>query len=181
MARKMNKTGRDPIDHFAPLSRRLLLSPAWQDLSLAAKAIYPYLKLEWRGPNNNNNGEIRLSNRQAAAMAGIAINTATRAFHDLQAKGFLVITEYGTLGFSGQAKSPSYEITELPLPNSDQRGGRRLFDKWCKGKDYPVHKHHANNPSGRNGKNKIPSPKQRQSNPQKGDVLGFPVTKLGMA
>lgn len=180
MGRRPNKTGRDFIPQYIHIERRLLDSPAWRALSTSAQSLYPFLRLEWKGANNNNNGNIRLSISQAMAKTGMGKGAAQRAFHDLQAKGFLHITEMGALGFSGNAKAPSFELTELPLLHSDQRGGRRLFDKWRKGYDYPVQKHHANNPKGRNG-NKNPSPKQGLPHPQNRDVLDFPIPKTGMA
>jgi hypothetical protein len=180
MARKPNKTGRDFVPQYISIERRLFDSPAWRALSTAAQALYPIIRLEWKGQNNNNNGQIRLSVRQAMEKTGMGKNAAQRAFHDLQAKGFLHITELGALGISGNAKAPSFEITELPLRHSDDRGGRRLFDLWRKGHDYPVQKHPANNPNGRNG-NKIPSPKQGRSLPQNSDVLAFPIPKTGTA
>lgn len=176
MSRKPNKTGRDPNEHFLRLDRRLLETPAWRALSLAGKAVYPFVRLEWHGPKYNNNGKIRLSVRQAAEKAGIGINTAAKAFHDLQAKGFLHVKEMGALGVAGEARAPSFEITELQMAGSNDHGGRRLFEQWRKGSDFAVPKHHANNPNGRNG-NKTPSSKRRQSSHQIGDVSKIPVIK----
>ena len=82
------------------------------------------------------------------------MNTAAKAFHDLQAKGFIVVTEPARLGFSGEAKSPAYEITELAIPSREARVGRKLYKDWRQGHDYPVHKAQANNPAGANGKTK---------------------------
>jgi hypothetical protein len=81
-------------------------------------------------------------------------NTAARAFHDLQAKGFLVMTEHAVLGVEGLAKSPSYEITELGLPYGQKRDGRKLFRDWRAGADFPVQKARPHNPRGANGKTK---------------------------
>ncbi|EYD75852.1 hypothetical protein Rumeso_02634 [Rubellimicrobium mesophilum DSM 19309] len=147
---KANRTGRtERGEHFAPMTRSLMEEPAWRALSSSAQALYPWLRLEWRGPQANNNGQIRLSVRQAADKMGVGINTAARAFHDLQAKGFLVVTEHARLGLSGEAKAPAYELTELGLPHASERGGRRLYRDWRSGHDFPVHKAMANNPTGR--------------------------------
>ena len=126
---------------------------AWRALPSIAQALYPWLKLEWNGPDANNNGEIRFSVRQAAQAMGVIPDTAARGFHELQAKGFIVLTEHARLGSSGEAKSPSYELTELALPGSKGRP-RKLFDDWRPGHDFPVHKATPNNPAGRNGKKK---------------------------
>lgn len=141
-------------EHFARLERRLMEASAWRALPPVAMALYPWLMLEWRGPKANNNGKIRLSVRQAAECMGVSPNTAAKAFHDLQAKGFLVVVEPAQLGIGGEATSPAFELTTIQLPHSSDRGGRNLYRKWREGKDYPVQKARANNPHGRQGKPK---------------------------
>ncbi len=117
--------------------------PAWRALSPKAQALYPWLKMEWKGPKANNNGKISLSVRQAAECMGVANDTAAKAFHELQAKGFIVMTEPASLGVKGQGKCPKYEITELQLP--DRPRGRCLFSKWEQGSDFPVIKGNVSN------------------------------------
>ncbi len=141
-----------PTEHWTKMLRKTMEEPAWRALSSTAQALYPWLKLEWRGTNANNNGNIGLSVRQAAARLGVTPDTASKAFHDLQAKGFLVLTKYGTLGSTGEAKAPTYEITDIEMPHSTKRGGRRLFAEWTEGKDFPVLKMRPNNPKGMNRK-----------------------------
>ena len=81
---------------------------------------------------------------------GVTVDTAARAFQDLQAKGFIHITEAARLGVGGEAKGSSYEITEITMPHGDSSAGRRLYLKWTNGQDFPVVKVAANNPEGRN-------------------------------
>lgn len=151
--RKANKTGRsEGSEHFTMMVRGLMEEPAWRALSTTAQALYPWLRLEWKGPKGNNNGRICLSVRQAAKRLGVTPTTASLAFHDLQAKGFIVMHDFPHLGVSGAAKSGTYELTEIEMPQGAQRGGRRLYRDWRLGKDYPVHKAVAHNPQGRNGR-----------------------------
>jgi hypothetical protein len=152
-------------------------TPAWRALSTTAQALYPWIKLEWRGLEYNNNGKIRLSVRQAAARMGVNIKTAARAFLELQGKGFIVQTEFAYLGIAGAARSPAYEITELKMPGAEG-DGRKLYRDWKPGSDFPVHVSHANNPL---GKNKTLSPKLGRSCPQKGDEQEKHVPKNGTA
>ena len=169
--RKVNKTGRNaPSEHYTKMFRTVMHTPAWAELSSTAKALYPFVKLEWHGPNYNNNGRIQFSYRQAAKALGIEPNTAMRAFHDLLAKGFLAITELGTLGSDGDARGPSYEVTEIEMLGKPKGSGRDLFRQWQEGKDFPVPKHHKNNPTGRNGR-KGPSPKSTRSHLQNEDEM----------
>lgn len=117
--------------------------PAWRALSPKSQALYPWLKLEWKGPRANNNGKISLSVRQAARCLGVSNDTAAKAFHELQAKGFIVMTERASLGVYGEGKCPKYEITELPKP--PERDGRFLFREWKKGCDFQVTKANPSN------------------------------------
>jgi len=153
-----NKTGRNMSnggDHWTKLVRSMMETPAWRALSSATQALYPWVRMEWRGPQANNNGSIRFSVRQAACALGVTKDTANKGFRDLQAKGFLVMTEAAVLGLEGQAKSPAFEMTELAV--NPARDGRRLYLTWQPGKDFEVMRSAVNNPAGRNGKNRIPS------------------------
>lgn len=154
-----------PKEHFARLTRELLLCDAWTALSCSAKALYPYLKLEWHGPKANNNGEIRLSVRDAAQRLGMGKDAASRAFQDLQAKGFLVVTEVANLGLHGEGKSHAYELTEHPR-KGEKGAGAMLYRRWQKGRDFAVVGVSTNNPKGHNQyKTKTkPCPDNRDSN-----------------
>ncbi|WP_114966817.1 hypothetical protein [Alkalilacustris brevis] len=165
MGRDKRNEGRG--EHFTKMIRTTMETPAWRALSCTAQALYPHLKLEWRGPDANNNGKIRLSVRQASERLGVRPNTAARAFHDLQAKGFIVVTEHARLGVDGAACAPAFEITEIKLPHSNKNDGRKLYRDWRPGQDYPVHAARANNPRGINGKRKSADGSVVQFNPKK--------------
>lgn len=144
-------------EHWTKMLRHTMEEPAWRALSSTAQALYPWLKLEWRGADKNNNGRIRLSTRQAADRLGVRPDTAAEAFRDLQRKGFIVQTERACLGLEGAAKAPSYELTELRMPFAEKgQDGRKLYQEWMPGHDYPVQGSRPNNPSGRNGKKAKP-------------------------
>lgn len=154
MARRYDSKGNSTKatqEHWTKLTRNMMETPAWRALSPTAQALYVWFKLEWKGPRANNNGKIRFSVRQAANALGVARDTAARAIHDLQAKGFLVMTQKPSLGLDGAAKSPAFELTELPLPGSEKPEGRKFYRDWRRGHDYPVPKVASNNPEGRNG------------------------------
>lgn len=136
MARKSRSSRTEPGEHFTKLIRTTMETPAWRALSPTAQALYPWLKLEWRGPQANNNGRIRLSVRQAEERLGVTRRPACTALHELQAKGFLYQTEAACLGTEGLARGPSFEITELLMPGQDRP--RALFKEWREGADYPV-------------------------------------------
>lgn len=150
-------------EHWTQMLRSTMDTPAWRALLPTAQALYPWVKLEWRGAKFNNNGKISLAVRTAAANVGCGRDAAARGFHDLQAKGFLLLLVHGCMGADGKGTSPMYEITELAMPGNTV--GSKLFLQWKPGHDFPVRTHAPVNPKGRNGlligesKNEIPSSK----------------------
>ncbi len=175
---KIDATGRNGSEHYTTMNRFMMSTPAWRALSTVAQAVYPFLKLEWHGPKFNNNGKIRFSVRQAAEAIGVCPNTANKAFHELQAKGFTVVMEKGALGVRGMARGPSYEITELGTPGCNTP--RMLYKDWRPGKDFEVVLHNANNPEGLNGR-EIPSRKRGRTRLENCDVSAFPVIEIATA
>jgi hypothetical protein len=146
-------------------------------LSSTAQALYPWLKLEWRGPDANNNGKLRLSVRQAGEKLGVRPDTAAEAFRELQRKGFILQTEAACLGIKGVARSPAYEITELKMPATDG-DGRKLYRNWQPGHDFPIAMSSSNNPSGKNGQKTKPCHENRDRTVTKTVTkVGDPVTK----
>lgn len=160
-----DRRNEDRAEHWTKMIRSTMEAPAWRALSASAQALYPWVKMEWKGPQANNNGKISLPVREAAARLGCNLKTAARAFHDLQAKGFLILREHGRMGTEGKGAPPQYEITELVTPGSDGSAGSKLYLHWQDGHDFPVRAHTPSNPTGRNGmltaesKIKSPSPK----------------------
>lgn len=149
--------GNGSFEHYTKIIRSTSEEVAWRALSSTAQALYPWLKFQWRGADNNNNGKISLSVRQAAASMGVRPDTAAEAFRDLQRKGFLVVTQAAHLGVEGAAKSATYELTELKMPGTEKaQDGRKLYQDWRPGHDYPVKTTGANNPHGNNGKKTKP-------------------------
>lgn len=161
-----DRRNEDRVEHFTQMIRNTMEAPAWRALSPVAQALYPWVKLEWRGPKANNNGRICLSVRQAAERLGVGVNTAARAFHDLQAKGFLVVTKPARLGIKGQATSPEYELTEVAMPSGESRP-RKLYKLWEIGGDFPIHKATVHNAAGTRKKQnpvfKLVTPRHRNS------------------
>lgn len=181
MARARSRRTDQPAEHFTRLIRSTMEAPAWRALSTTAQALYPWLKLEWRGPQNNNNGKISLAIGDAALRLGVRPDTAARAFHDLQAKGFIVVTVPAVLGVGGRAASAKYELTELGLPYGDKPDGRKLYRQWREGADFPVEKAQAHNPTGINRKAK-PYPENRDGLIPKTVMAGPPtIPKIGMS
>lgn len=145
-------------EHWTQMLRSTMETPAWRALTTTGQALYPWLKMEWKGAKFNNNGDISLAVRTAAERIGCGRDTAARGFHDLQAKGFLLLTSHGRMGVEGKGTAPTYEITELAMRG--EQSGKKLYLHWRPGHDFPVSGHAPVNPTGRNGReNKTPSSK----------------------
>lgn len=121
---------------YTIMTLNLMSTPAWRALSSKAQALYTWLKMEWKGPKQNNNGQISLSCRAAAAKMSVTPNTAAAGFRELQKKGFIVVTKPSYLGTEGEARLQLYEITELPMPGTDRP--RHLYALWKQDTDYRV-------------------------------------------
>ena len=78
---------------------------------------------------------------------GVSRDTAAKAFRDLQAKGFIVVTKGGSLGVTGHGKCPEYEITSIGMPH---KGKSNYFLNWTRGNDFDVFVHPIKNPAGKN-------------------------------
>ena len=100
MASSHNKKGRSRRDtNFVMLNRSLLRSPAYLSLSTQARAVLTELYDRYYGFNN---GRIALSVRCAAGRCRIAKSTATKAFCELEEKGFIECVTPG--GFSRKTR-----------------------------------------------------------------------------
>lgn len=161
MAKAKKNRRSDHTLHYTIIQRRLVQTKAWHALTTAAQSLYPLIRLEWKGEKFNNNGAIALSVRQAAALMGVTKDTSSKAFQDLQGKGFIVVHKFAVLGQHGQGRATEYELTELPMPGL--KSGWRLFEQWDENNSFPVHKSMKNNPSGRQTKNKSRHKKSDQA------------------
>lgn len=144
---KVDKTGKTANEQFVKMTRAVLLHPAYIALSGNAKVLYQHIKMEAYGARN---GKVHLSVEEAARRLGVSANTANKAFHELQAKGFLVLTSFGALGIEGKRSSPTYAVTEYPI--HPEVVPRQTFRDWKPHLEFPVQRHGTNNPNGWNGK-----------------------------
>jgi len=80
---------------FVMLPRQMLRGEAWKELTPAAKILYVYLKGKYNGINN---GGIKLYYSELKGVNGISSpNTVSRAFRELEEKGWIKRTKIGGL------------------------------------------------------------------------------------
>ncbi len=121
------------------LTRREIDCEAWRNLGIAAQALYPWLRMEWKGKNSDTNGRLFLSSRQAAKAMGANPKTCMTAFQQLQAKGYIVVTEGASLGVMGHGKSHLFRLTHEPTLEKGRHVPATLdFLKWKQGHDFPI-------------------------------------------
>ncbi len=126
---KVNKKGRAKHEQFIRLHRGVTDSVAWKNLSCEAIALLLFI---WTRHNGFNNGEISCSHRDARNALRIGNDRVSRAFRELQDKGFLVCRFKGHFDIkvmAGHGRASEWEITaeayDANLPS-------RLYRKWQK-------------------------------------------------
>jgi len=89
---RANATGRNQTEQYIPVSYAMARSPAWRSLSGVSVKVWVELRARYNGANN---GKLTLSLDEAARLLGIGKATVKRAYAELQAKGFIVMTRPG--------------------------------------------------------------------------------------
>jgi len=91
---------------FVRLGNGIISSPAWR--SLSGSAIKYYVEIR-RRYNGTNNGDLSLSQREAAALLGMSGHTLQRVQDELAEKGFIKMTRRG--GFC-QRLASTWRLTD---------------------------------------------------------------------
>ena len=95
--RRHDNKGRSVgVARFVKLEHWMLKTLAWQSLPPAGRALYVELAQRYNG---SNNGEISMSVREAAKLLHIAKETATKAFRELEHKGFIKCRKCGSFNY----------------------------------------------------------------------------------
>ncbi len=129
LKRRMRGPGQDKRgrskkgDRFVKLEHWMLKMPAWRALSPAARAIYVELAQRYNG---SNNGEISMSVREAADCVNIAKDTASKAFHELEAKGFTRRHICGSFNWK-RRHATTWVLTEFALSETP---ATKDFARW---------------------------------------------------
>lgn len=125
---KVNATGRNekPLERFARIPHRILLSEAFRSLDPTARCLLIELTMIESGKNN---GSLWLSIRDAADRLGITdARPVMRAFDDLQDRGFTVMTKeaHFSIKASETSRARCWALTWLSW------GGKPASNAWEK-------------------------------------------------
>lgn len=125
--RKRDRKGRSLNGPpFVRVFRYLIDSPAWRDLSFAARSAFIEIGYCYNG---NNNGYIRMSARQLGLRLGCSKDTAARALRDLEDHGFIETTLVGSYALKHR-KASEYCITCFSCDRRNQVSTNR-FKFWA--------------------------------------------------
>lgn len=152
---------------FFPMHHATMDCAAWQALGLPARCLYLELR-KVAGIDASRNGNVFLSVRDAAARLNCTRDYASKAFYDLQAKGFVRALQIGRLGVEGEGRATQWLLTEIGTGANPKP--EKSFLQWEPGKDFPVVK---GRPPMR--KNKTLSRGTGQACPVSSDVRAEPV------
>jgi len=131
-ARRNRKLGKS-YPPFVMLPEWLQRSEAWATMKPGPRALYLELKRRFFG---SNNGDIFLSQRDAARALNVNKDTATAYFRELLERGFITMTQGGHLGPSGIGLASKWALQEEPLNGKSATKG---FMSWRE-KQNPVPK-----------------------------------------
>jgi len=125
MAGSPNRTGRSRNGpRFIQINHYLLSSPAWLSLKPQSRAVYIELAARFNG---SNNGEIALSQRDAAHRSKIAKDTVAKALQELIDKGFIAIVTGGSFVYKLR-HATEYRLTDHPFGN--ERATKEFMSWW---------------------------------------------------
>jgi DNA-binding transcriptional MocR family regulator len=97
---------------YLKLHLDILDAPAWRATSAGARLLYIALRRR-HNSKHNNNGDIFISQREAAKELNLSRPTVAKSFQELEHYGFIVMTSAACLGVDGRGKAPHWRLTEL--------------------------------------------------------------------
>lgn len=124
MARPYTK-GKKGAGRHVQLPEYLQATEAWATLKPGPRALYIELKRCFKG---HNNGRIILSHRDASKALNVHRNTVGPWFAELEARGFIRMTQGPYLGPSGVGTAAHWALEELPTV--DGRSATKAFIAW---------------------------------------------------
>jgi DNA-binding transcriptional MocR family regulator len=125
MASKPYKHNKRGAERYVQLPEWLQASDAWATLKPGPRALYIELKRRFNGTNN---GRIIFSHRDAAGALHVHRNTVGPWFDELQARGFVFMTQAPHLGPAGIGKASIWALGELPM--DDFKPAKKAFMRW---------------------------------------------------
>jgi hypothetical protein len=121
-AKRRRKEERHIQGKFVALPNWMADTPAWRSLSVNGRALWFELMRRWKGPRVSNNGDLYLSTREGSDLMGLSRPTVSRAFRELEHKGFVRMMKETGFGYRDGGKrlrtAPRYAVTHEPVGNA---------------------------------------------------------------
>lgn len=138
MAKRHYKRGKRGGGKHIQLSEALQATEAWATLKPGPKVLYIELKRRYVGTNN---GQLVLSQRDAARALNVHRNTVGPWFRELEDRGFIFMTRAAYLGPSGVGQAPLWALSELATV--DGKPATWAFRTWREKKKPVTKNEHA--------------------------------------
>ena len=151
--KRATRTPKSEVEQFAKLIRVTMDTDAWRALSSSGAGALSLAQARVAREQYNNNGRIQLAVKEASKRLGVSGHGRAR-FHDLQAKGFLVMTKATRLGVEGSGATLLRDYRACPA-TCGETGWAKLYLEWRKGEDFSFPKVPARNPRGINKKQNL--------------------------
>lgn len=119
------RKGKRGAGRHVQLPEKLQKTEAWDSLKPGPRALYIELKRRFNG---SNNGNIILSQRDAAKAINVHRNSVGAYFAELEARGLIAMTRAPFLGPSGIGQASLWALQELPT--ADGKPALRGYEKW---------------------------------------------------
>tara|TARA_R110002051_G_scaffold57104_11_gene105912 strand:- start:7078 stop:7530 length:453 start_codon:yes stop_codon:yes gene_type:complete len=135
MATKSYKDKKRGAGRHVQLLEWVMQTEAWSTMPMGPRCLYVELKRRFTG---SNNGEIKLSHREAAALLCVSKNTIGGYFRHLEERGFIEMRQAPHLGPSGIGLTAHWLLTECA--GADMKPAKMTFAKWRSEKKAPPRK-----------------------------------------
>ncbi len=109
MSNKITKLPFDKVGGVIMINKRLLDSEVFLTMPPAANKLFLLLHAQWRPHKPVGYGV-----RQAATKIGCAQNTATRAFHTLEERGFIICENESVFHSKNGSRAREWRLTWMP-------------------------------------------------------------------
>jgi hypothetical protein len=123
MGARRGRRTRRVSEQFVMLTIRMLASPAYQVLSLAARRVLDRLEIEHANQGGYENGKLTVTYDQFVEF-GIHRTAVAPAIRELEMLGFIVVTQRGLAGIAEHRRPNKFMLTYLPADGMTLEHGK---------------------------------------------------------
>ncbi len=106
------------------VSRAMRESKTYETMKPASKVLMDLLQMQWR-----NERLIGYGVREASKKIGCTLNTASKAFNELQERGFIICIDQSSFNSRNGSKAREWQLTWMPYENKPPTNNWEKFQK----------------------------------------------------